>query len=235
MLEWTPEVIRFRMDAARVNRFERLLAARIAPYLPPHARICDAGCGLGDLSLALAECGFCVTAVDTDERALAHLRRRVEGSTVEPLCADVLSAQCETPYDAMVFCFFGATAETVEAIRRQCSGKAFLIKRDSAAQRFGTKKRPPHRFSVEQTCAELDALGVSYRLERFTAEMGQPFRNLSEAIRFFALYDGGIAPTAEEAAARLIRTDYDEFPLYYPVQANLGMFILENEGKGLYL
>lgn len=226
MLNWTPEAVRFRLDAARVNGFEQKLADRLARYLPVGAHICDAGCGLGDLSLALAERGYRVTAVDTDERALTELRRRAHDG-IDVVCADVLTMQPKMPYDAMVFCFFCGTAETVAAVRRQCSGQAFLIKRDSASHRFGKSAQKPHRFTLEQTCCELNAMNMDYRVERFTAEMGQPLRSLREATEFFALYHWDMLP--KEVEAQLVPCDSAEFPFYYPVEAPLGLIILEGE------
>ena len=62
---WTNESIAYLRDAAKVNDYYRVLAEKIAARLPNGAHICDAGCGVGELSLALAALGFRVTAVDT--------------------------------------------------------------------------------------------------------------------------------------------------------------------------
>ena len=74
MVEWTQEAIRFRMDAAERVGFDETIAAQILPHLPPNAHVCDAGCGLGYLSLALSRGCASVTAVDTSAAALAALR-----------------------------------------------------------------------------------------------------------------------------------------------------------------
>ena len=51
---WTPDMVRFMADAIRVNGSCAAMAAALSQVLPPGARVCDAGCGLGGLSLALA-------------------------------------------------------------------------------------------------------------------------------------------------------------------------------------
>ncbi len=50
---WTEESIAFLRDAAAINRYYETIAERIAPQLPENAHICDAGCGIGELSLSL--------------------------------------------------------------------------------------------------------------------------------------------------------------------------------------
>ena len=53
MQAWTPEGMAFLQDAMACCGYYPALARRIAPYLPKQAHVCDAGCGLGGLSVAL--------------------------------------------------------------------------------------------------------------------------------------------------------------------------------------
>ena len=73
--EWTEETIRFREDAAVRVQFDAAIAQHILPFLPENAHVCDAGCGLGFLSLALAPHCRRITAVDASSAALAVLAR----------------------------------------------------------------------------------------------------------------------------------------------------------------
>ena len=52
-MKWTDESITFLRDAAAMNRYYETIAEKIAPQFPENARVCDAGCGIGELSLAL--------------------------------------------------------------------------------------------------------------------------------------------------------------------------------------
>ena len=54
MFEWTQERIAYMDDACRRTDFHQRLAAELSPYLRRTNRLCDAGCGLGCLSLAPA-------------------------------------------------------------------------------------------------------------------------------------------------------------------------------------
>ena len=79
---WTEESIAFLRDAAAINRYYETIAERIAPQLPENAHICDAGCGIGELSLALKPYCHHVTAVDADELAIKTLKAHlIEGVT----------------------------------------------------------------------------------------------------------------------------------------------------------
>ena len=78
MFLWKPDMIRFMRDASEHTGYHADLAARIVPHLKEGARVCDAGCGLGYLSLALAPLAAQVTAVDRNADALSVLRENCE-------------------------------------------------------------------------------------------------------------------------------------------------------------
>ena len=44
------------------------------------------------------------------------------------------------PYDAMVFCLFGRTEDTLRIAKKQCRGKIFLVKSDYSHHRFSAGK-----------------------------------------------------------------------------------------------
>ena len=111
MFEWTEERVSFMADACERTDFHEKLAALLAPYLKKTDSVCDAGCGLGYLSLALSPLVGHVTAAERDDRALDVLRRQLARRhicNVTPLCTDVLAYTPSEPFDAMVFCFFGS-------------------------------------------------------------------------------------------------------------------------------
>lgn len=78
--------------------------------VPEGGRILEFGPGWGNTSLALAQAGFAVTAVDVEERYCRLLRARAErlGVEIDLVNSDFMWAETvEEPYDAVVFfeCF----------------------------------------------------------------------------------------------------------------------------------
>jgi 16S rRNA (adenine1518-N6/adenine1519-N6)-dimethyltransferase len=74
----------FVVDPNTVRRVARLAD------VGPGDRVVEVGAGLGSLTLALAETGASVTAVETDRRLLAVLREVVGGADVDVVAGDAL-------------------------------------------------------------------------------------------------------------------------------------------------
>lgn len=66
-------------------------------------RILIPGCGRGHEAVDLAQAGFAVTALDIAPTALAHLQAQLDqaGVKAELVCADALTWQPPTPFDAI--------------------------------------------------------------------------------------------------------------------------------------
>ena len=99
---WTEESIAFLRDAAAMSDYYRVIAGKIAPHLPENVHMCDAGCGIGELSIALAPYCRHVTAVDADELAVKTLESH-RPERVAARCGDIEALAPDKPYDAMVF------------------------------------------------------------------------------------------------------------------------------------
>lgn len=225
MQAWTPEGMAFLQDAMACCGYYPALARRIAPYLPKQAHVCDAGCGLGGLSVALLPYCRHVTAVDRAAAPLENLRQRAgHDPRLTVRQGDIRCLPPETPYDAMVFCLFGNVEEALTVARHQCRGTVLLIRRDYAYHRFSTG-RVPVGFTAADSEDTLRHLGLSYRMERFSLEFGQPFRSLEDARRFFRLYDrsGGADPPLH----RLTAGPSAEFPYYLPNRKDLCLLAVE--------
>lgn len=225
---WDMAAVAFMRDAIAYCHYAERLAAVLLKYLPADGHICDAGCGIGALSAALAR--FCreVTAVDISQTAIDTLRQNSAAVNLHAVCADIYTMQPKAPYDAMVFCYFGRTDEILRIAKRQCVGRVLLVKRDCAAHRFsmGHVEQPLHRR--ETTRDLLLAEHIPFSSERLSLELGQPFRSLDDALAFFRLYNTSDIPVTEASVLpRLQKTQNAEFPYYLPELRQMELFVFE--------
>ncbi len=225
MLVWTPDTVRFRRDAAQYGTYHKTLAAHLAAYLPSDAHVCDAGCGLGDLSRTLAPYCKRVTAIDSSALALAVLR---EGApeNVEIREGDIFTLSPAERYDAMVFCFFAAMDDALLLAKKHCRGKVILVKRGWTQHRFSPQNESVRRDACAEASQYLRTRGIPFLREELTLDMGQPLRSKADAVRFFEAY-GNETVTFSDIEVRLVKTDDAAFPYYLPQEKPLGIFIFD--------
>ena len=222
---WSEEVIAYMHDAMEQSDYYARIAARIAPHLDASCHLCDAGCGMGGLSLALApSCGH-ITAIDQNPLVTEYLRLRA-GENIEVLCTDMAAHQPREKYDAMAFCLFGSMEETLQLARKLCRGDVFLVKRDYERHRFSAGDIKLGRFTANYAENYLQERNIPFTAERFRASFDQPFRSLAAAERFFTLYNRSetAAFTPEEIAAKLVETGDAAFPYVLPNDKQLCLF-----------
>ena len=233
MYFWSPESIRFRIDAAEQTGYDDAIIVQLLPELSNDSHVCDAGCGLGYTSLALARHCARVTAVDTSREALSILRNNIavtKITNIDVVEGDLFTMRPAQPYDAMVFCFFGRVEETLRAAKAQCRGTVYLIKKNWRNHRFTPGAVPLGRFTFLQTLQELDLLGVPYRASTVPIEMGQPFRSLEDAVRFFELYrqqEDEQENVTDRVKQLLTTTSSDAFPFFLSASNDLGIIAVD--------
>lgn len=75
----------------------------------------DLGCGSGFQSIALAELGYRVIAVDTSQRLLDELQDRASSLAIESICQDLCAVPDETLHTARVVACMGDTLTHLES------------------------------------------------------------------------------------------------------------------------
>ena len=228
MFTWTKESAAFWQDSAAYTKSYERLAQRAAAHLAPGGRIFEGGCGLGHLSLALARKGYAVTAMDLSPLPIRYLREQAKGTpglTIRQ--GDAFALAEDEVFDDGVFCFFGGVQEVLSWARVHCQGKLILFKKNWSTHRFTRDPGALRKFTYPLTCQELTDLGVPFMAEVFDADMGQPFRSLPDAVRFFRLYDPQAAMTEGEALSRLTKTGDPVFPYYLPALRSVGMIVIQ--------
>ena len=230
---WWEDMVRFMRDASEYGTYNQELARRLAPALNPQMRVCDAGCGLGYLSLALSPYVGQVTSVEQNPDAVTVLRNNCETrgiTNIIPRCGTVQDVIPETPYDAMVFCFFGGIDEILETVRRQCRGKVFIITRNYTTHRFSVGKHATGSYGYLTASRKLTELNIPYTEELFSLEFGQPLRNLEDARRFYEIYskdEDKTVITDEFLRSKVVDNDDAIFPLYLPHRRNLALLTFD--------
>ena len=227
---WQKDMIRFMTDASEYGDYYRQLTEKMLPWLSADTHICDAGSGLGYLSLALAPHLRQVTAVERHPDAAAVLtsncRSRSIGN-VTSRCGSIDEVLPSEKYDAMVFCFFGGIRQTLELAKQQCRGEVFVFTRNYQNHRFSAGSLPTGWDGYPQFRTLLEEMGIPFHLETIAPEFGQPFRNLEEARRFYELYskdqDRSLL-TESFLRDKLMETGREDFPLYAPHQRHIAFF-----------
>lgn len=235
MFVWTPEMIRFMQAANARGSFHRELAEILTPKLTGCETLCDAGCGLGGLSVALSGAFAHITAADVSEPALDALRETLRAGGIEnvtPLHCDLLGAHCQEQYDAMIFCFFGRLAEILPVARRQCRKRLVIIKKNYTQHRFSLTQQPIRGERAPRACQVLREAGIAFELDEKTLEYGQPLASVDEAVRFFQIYSRDADPaciTPQTVLPLLQATGESAYPYYLPQPRQLGIITIEME------
>ena len=229
---WWPERIRFLKEASEYVGFNDILARRASAYLPQDGHICDMGCGLGYLALSLAP--FCrqVTGADSEADVLEVLKENIgkrQVPNVDVLCADVFDLPSDTVFDGMVFCMFGEILENLQLIRRHCTGKAVIFRKNWSFHTFAEKQVRLDKLLLPSDLEFLKRLGIPYICNTFDIDMGQPFRSIEDAMTFFRMYSKGdpSAITKADVRAKIAQTDDETYPYYMRVDRSLGMIVID--------
>ena len=231
---WEKDMVRFMRDASEYSTYNQELVKRISPYLNKNMHVCDAGCGLGYLSLALAPHVASVTGVERHPDAsavLAENSRRLGLDNVIPRCGPIETTLPETPYDAMVFCFFGGIDEILTISRAQCRGRVIIITRNYTNHRFSVGEHKTGSYGRRTSHEALEKLGIPFEETTLSLEFGQPFRSFEDARRFYETYskDADKAVITDEFLMDKLVAGEGDFPYYMPHRRELAILTFESK------
>ena len=231
---WEKDMVRFMRDASEYSTYNQELVKRISPYLNKNMHVCDAGCGLGYLSLALAPHVASVTGVERHPDAsavLAENSRRLGLDNVIPRCGPIETTLPETPYDAMVFCFFGGIDEILTISRAQCRGRVIIITRNYTNHRFSVGEHKTGSYGRRTSREALEKLGIPFEETTLSLEFGQPFRSFEDARRFYETYskDADKAVITDEFLMDKLVAGEGDFPYYMPHRRELAILTFESK------
>lgn len=241
MSSWSPQIIRFMEDATAFTSYFADLAHMVRRHPRASGSICDAGCGMGQLSLELAAHARTIDAIDRSMQAIAHLGRKVESArigNVKPILADVASHHPNAPYDLMVFCLSASLESALAIARKRRAGGLIVINKihrkmeadrpqDRRARNVGER---PIVYDFERSVAEARACGIACDATQIVLEFGQPFRTLEDAALYFGMFRTRSYPegiSSSELEGMLERTGDPVFPYYLSIRRHLALFSID--------
>ena len=219
--DWTEERVAYLEAAAEGSDYYERIAQAAAEAAPGAGVICDAGCGLGFSSLALARHFKKVVAAERSHQALAALRAKPLPPNLELLDGDLFAHPPAEPYDAMLFCFFGSAGEILRCARAQCRGRVVAVKAVQTGRRFSQGPVPGHRHGAAALEERLKALGVPYTRRELDLRLDQPLRSVADGVAFFRLYSRDPDPAAlteDFVRSRLVAQDDPAYPYRLPAE-----------------
>ena len=235
MYHWTDDMIRFMTDASAYGNYHRKLAEIVLPYLEGTTRLCDAGCGLGDLSIALSPSIPEITAIDIKPQAINVLSRHCTErniSNIRTINHDIHSCPPPEPYDGMVFRYFGRSEDILNIAGEQCRGTVVVIKKNYSRHRFSVGNYPTGHDDYTHMQTILQSKKIPFENRRISLEFGQPFRCFEDVRTFFKCYSRDEDPsvlTDEFLYSKVIQTGKDDFPLYMPHRRESGIICFRSE------
>ena len=235
MFIWTNETIQFYKDAAQFNKYHEVLRGMIAPFIAEEDHVLDLGCGLGFLSLELAQICEKVTAIDHEERVLHLLqegvtRKNIANIHVQKQIWEDISHTAQ--WDVVLASFFGKLPEDMDKLLQMCKKRVIVISSNGSSPEFlpNTKKR----LSRKTTREAVDILQDTHRITHYeegVLEFGQPFKTKDEAFEFVAHYREEVDEKMikRHLEKYLVAIDEVDFSFYLPNQKNIGIYVVEKD------
>ena len=234
MYEWTDDKMRWYQEACDYPENDRnqILVELIIKELGKMHSICDIGCGIGTLSIALSKEAKHVIAIDQNSRALAALNDQIEQkgiNNIEVMTGDYrrLLPKGDLP-DAAVLCMAGDLGESLPHLLKWAREKIFFITSNTDYHCFKATQKEKAHESPEEIRSLIERQGLKYKEDVINIRFGQPLKNQDEAIRFMRSYDkeSDLENIKAHLAQKLIKTQNKDFPLYYPCDKSYRVFII---------
>jgi len=221
-LIWTDERIRWMNDAAGKSKFYYWIAERISAYLPPAARVFNAGGGLGDLAIWLSYHVEQVTVMERDPKAVAAFRARCPQNVVAML-GDISTYSPDWLFDALVLYDIGGAAAVLPLVRELSRAKTFLI----FSRETGEEENTIHEVLDLLRDAE-----VPLTYETFEQEHVQPLCSREDAKNYFTACENRDVSDGELNEV-LVTQDDKDFPLLFTRKKKLSMIVFNAANPAL--
>jgi hypothetical protein len=224
---WKEDTIRWYRDAEKYTGFFKNVAGVVAPMTAGHSSLCDLGCGLGLIDIALSKHLRRIDCIDKSEAAIASLASDIDSlgiTNIYPRVADIDGLN--ENFDIMLFCFFGS--HKLDSYRPLCKKVISVVSYRDPDALMPEKHRKFEKNTVDKTEAYLKENGVEYVLTPAQFEFGQPLRSKDDACAFILSHAPDMTKNEldEFLSGKLIYTGERDFPCYIPRKKRVGIFEL---------
>ena len=231
---WNEETIQRFIDASEYTGFHRQLADKIRPYLNDNDSFCDIGCGLGRIDLALSPWISHITAADIDSRVIERLKADAAAQGITNINAKILDVSgLDVVFDVVFMSFFGKS-HSIQQYYKLCRKRMIrVVNAENTGNLYPSHHRRVKKDTIPIVENELYCSGISYKLERLSAEFGQPLKSMEDAESFVIQNapDISAGELHDFLTANIQSTECNDFPYYLPNKKELGIFIIDMEGK----
>lgn len=203
------------------------LAKAVMRGIPPAGSIIDAGCGTGDLAMALAraDASSRVYAADLSLMAIASINNCP--SNMQTMLTDVFSLPARQKFDSAVFCRFGKLDECLDFARVHVNKSLIMVKRNDDAHLFSLNAADPAVNTYEESLSTLAERGIPCQAQPITLSLDQPFRDMADALTFFKFYGRTDCVSVSEVRSRVEATGKKDFPFVVRGVRKLGIIIID--------
>lgn len=116
MFIWNQQTINDRLNLAKNTDFYQVITNEIIHQFPNSSDLtfCDAGCGLGSLSLLLSPYVKNITALDINKKVLSYFKKEINKNNINNINIkqkDLLKKYNTGNFDVIIFSFFSNIKE----------------------------------------------------------------------------------------------------------------------------
>ena len=229
---WDDDTIRWYQEANAYTDFFTNVAQVISPALEKETHLCDVGCGLGLVDLALRKKVKAITAIDSNEKVIASLKGQIKKKEITNIETKVMDYQQMTGnYDVILLSFFAS--RDLDFFLDHCRKLIVLVDQKTKIKPFidGTRS---HRRNTESRLVEsLVKNNHDYLVKRATFEFGQPLGSRAEADRYMEkTYPKAQAhQRSSYLEEELLENDDHTYPYYLAREKALSIFEIAGRRK----
>jgi hypothetical protein len=198
-------------QASEFTGFHKKLGVLIEPYLNERWTVADIGCGMALLDFQIMGSVKSITAIDTNEDALAEVEKRIDeelaanhgdAGKIKTVRKDASELEDER-WDVVLMSFFADSPEMAGQMLSLADHRGVIIMHGhERGGIFDPMRTDKPRMSVKEMEGHLVANGYGYRKNIVDLQFGQPFRTIEDIHEFIGEKSGngqGVDSVGESA------------------------------------